>query len=65
MGGLYHDGNRRLQERFDTVRLADRIEEDWPAKRRRGLPQHVDAFGFKFLQIGMRDWQVGCSFQIR
>ena len=24
---LYHDGNRRLQERFDTKRLADRIEE--------------------------------------
>jgi predicted pyridoxine 5'-phosphate oxidase superfamily flavin-nucleotide-binding protein len=27
MGGLYHDGNRRLQDRFDTRRLADRIEE--------------------------------------
>jgi uncharacterized protein len=25
--GVYHDGNRRLQERFDTRRLADRIEE--------------------------------------
>ena len=24
---VYHDGNRRLQERFDTTRLADRIEE--------------------------------------
>jgi len=24
---VYHDGSRRLQERFDTVRLADRIEE--------------------------------------
>ena len=24
---LYHDGSRRLQERFDTKRLADRIEE--------------------------------------
>jgi predicted pyridoxine 5'-phosphate oxidase superfamily flavin-nucleotide-binding protein len=27
MGASYHEGNRRLQERFDTVRLADRIEE--------------------------------------
>jgi uncharacterized protein len=27
MGELYHDGNRRLQDRFDTRRLADRIEE--------------------------------------
>jgi uncharacterized protein len=25
--GLYHDGNRSLQDRFDTRRLADRIEE--------------------------------------
>lgn len=24
---LYHDGNRRLQDRFDTRRLADRIED--------------------------------------
>ena len=24
---LYHDGNRRLQDQFDTRRLADRIEE--------------------------------------
>jgi uncharacterized protein len=24
---VYHDGNRRLQERFDTRRLADRIED--------------------------------------
>jgi uncharacterized protein len=25
--GVYHDGNRKLQDRFDTRRLADRIEE--------------------------------------
>jgi predicted pyridoxine 5'-phosphate oxidase superfamily flavin-nucleotide-binding protein len=25
--GLYHEGNRKLQDRFDTRRLADRIEE--------------------------------------
>lgn len=27
MGNLYHDGNRHWQDRFDTRRLADRIEE--------------------------------------
>jgi predicted pyridoxine 5'-phosphate oxidase superfamily flavin-nucleotide-binding protein len=27
MSLLYHDGNRRLQDRFDTRRLADRLEE--------------------------------------
>ena len=27
MTALYHDGNREMQERFDTTRLADRLEE--------------------------------------
>jgi uncharacterized protein len=27
MSGAYHDGQRRLQDRFDTRRLADRLEE--------------------------------------
>ncbi len=27
MSRLYHDGSRRLQERFDTRRLADRLED--------------------------------------
>jgi predicted pyridoxine 5'-phosphate oxidase superfamily flavin-nucleotide-binding protein len=27
MPGVYHDGNRQLQDTFDTRRLADRIEE--------------------------------------
>ena len=27
MGELYHDGSRTLQDRFDTRRLADRIED--------------------------------------
>jgi predicted pyridoxine 5'-phosphate oxidase superfamily flavin-nucleotide-binding protein len=27
MDGLYHEGQRRLQERFDTERLANRLEE--------------------------------------
>src|SRR6188474_184283 len=27
MSGFYHDGNRELQERFDTRRLADRLEQ--------------------------------------
>ncbi len=27
MTRMYHDGNRRLQDRFDTRRLADRMEE--------------------------------------
>jgi uncharacterized protein len=26
-GGLYHDGNRELQDRFDSRRIADRLEQ--------------------------------------
>jgi uncharacterized protein len=33
--GVYHDGNRKLQDRFDTRRLADRIEE-------RVMRDHID-----------------------
>src|SRR5690242_1532849 len=27
MSDMYHDGNRQLQDRFDTRRLADRLKE--------------------------------------
>ena len=40
---LYHDGNRRLQERFDTRRLADRIEE-------RIVRDHIDADDRAFIE---------------
>jgi predicted pyridoxine 5'-phosphate oxidase superfamily flavin-nucleotide-binding protein len=33
--GLYHDANRRLQDRFDTRRLADRLED-------RTVRDHID-----------------------
>ena len=40
---LYHDGNRELQERFDTRRLADRIEE-------RIVHDHIDADDRAFIE---------------
>jgi predicted pyridoxine 5'-phosphate oxidase superfamily flavin-nucleotide-binding protein len=33
MPGTYHEGNRRLQDRFDTRRLADRIDEKFVSRR--------------------------------
>jgi hypothetical protein len=27
MTSIYHEGNRRLQDRFDTRRMADRLEQ--------------------------------------
>ena len=40
---LYHEGNRELQDRFDTRRLADRIEE-------RIVRDHIDADDRTFIQ---------------
>src|SRR5215208_1038771 len=33
MSETYHDGSRRLQERFDTRRLADRLDERFVQRR--------------------------------
>jgi uncharacterized protein len=40
---LYHEGNRKLQDRFDTRRLADRIEE-------RIVRDHIDADDRAFIE---------------
>ena len=40
---LYHEGNRRLQDRFDTRRLADRIEE-------RIVRDHIDDDDRRFIE---------------
>ena len=44
--------------------LADRVEDDRFAEHRGRLAQGVDGFGFEVLQMRVRDWQVGCSFQV-
>jgi predicted pyridoxine 5'-phosphate oxidase superfamily flavin-nucleotide-binding protein len=41
--GLYHDGSRSLQDRFDTRRLADRIEE-------RIVHDHIDEGDRAFIE---------------
>ena len=40
---FYHDGNRELQKRFDTVRLADRLEEVT-------LKDHFDRYDKAFIE---------------
>jgi predicted pyridoxine 5'-phosphate oxidase superfamily flavin-nucleotide-binding protein len=48
MTGMYHEGNRDLQARFDTTRLADRLEElivhDAFDDNDRGFIESVDMF---------------------
>jgi predicted pyridoxine 5'-phosphate oxidase superfamily flavin-nucleotide-binding protein len=50
MDGMYHEGNRELQERFDTRRLADRIENllvhDTFTDRDKGFVESRDMFFF-------------------
>ena len=64
MSGIYHDGNRQLQDRFDTRRLADRLDEaivgdaiddnDKALHRRRRHVLH---------RHGRRTGQANCSYK--
>jgi uncharacterized protein len=62
--GLYHDGNRRLQDRFDTQRLADRLDD-------RTVRDHLDdddrafieARDMFFLATADEDGKPQCSYK--
>lgn len=65
MGGTtYHDGSRRLQDRFDTRRLADRLEAVKVRNRftpeDRALIESLDLF---FLATADADGQPTCSYK--
>ena len=64
MGGRYHEGSRRLQERFDTVRLADRIEErrmrETIDEDDRAFIESADMF---FLATADADGRPQCSYK--
>jgi len=61
----YNDGSRRLQERFDTTRLAERIEERFLARAAiddddRALIERSDMF---FLATADADGRPQCSYK--
>jgi predicted pyridoxine 5'-phosphate oxidase superfamily flavin-nucleotide-binding protein len=62
--GLYHEGNRRLQDRFDTRRLADRIEErivqDAIDEDDRAFIERQDMF---FIATADDEGQPNCSYK--
>ncbi len=64
MSGLYHDGNRQLQDRFDTRRLADRMEErivrDYLDENDRVFIARMDMF---FLATADADGYPNCSYK--
>ena len=65
MSGLYHDGARGLQDRFDTRRLADRLEEhvfrgDVIDDGARAFIERMDMF---FLATADADGAPQCSYK--
>ena len=64
MDGLYHEGQRRLQERFDTERLANRLEEKRVRDR---LDEDDKAFiercDMLFLATADADGRPNCSYK--
>jgi predicted pyridoxine 5'-phosphate oxidase superfamily flavin-nucleotide-binding protein len=64
VAGLYHEGNRRLQDAFDTRRLADRLEEvkvrDFIDEGDRAFIAGLDMF---FLATADADGRPTCSYK--
>ena len=64
MSSLYHPGNREFQDRFDTRRLADRIEQtlvrEHVTAEDKALIERVDMF---FLATVDEDGQPSCSYK--
>ena len=64
MAGLYHPGNRRLQDSFDTRRLADRLEEvkvrDFIDDGDRAFIESLDMF---FLATADTEGRPNCSYK--
>ncbi len=64
MSSFYHDGNRALQERFDTKRLADRLEEaivkDYFDGHDKAFVESLDMF---FLATVDAEGHANCSYK--
>lgn len=64
MPGIYHEGNRELQDRFDTRRLADRLEQVKVHDRFTGDDRaFVERLDMLFLATADADGQPTCSYK--
>jgi uncharacterized protein len=61
--GLYHDGSRRLQDRFDTRRLADRLEERARERIDDGDRAFIEARDMFFIATVDEDGSPQCSYK--
>ncbi|TMG83696.1 MAG: pyridoxamine 5'-phosphate oxidase family protein, partial [Betaproteobacteria bacterium] len=64
MSDFYHEGNRSLQDRFDTRRLADRIEERLVVDRIGEADKaYIESLDMFFLATADDDGQPSCSYK--
>jgi hypothetical protein len=61
---MYHDGNRELQERFASTRLADRlVERLWRDRFKDEDKAFIESVGFFFLATADAEGRPDCSFK--
>ncbi|MEX1255775.1 MAG: pyridoxamine 5'-phosphate oxidase family protein [Dehalococcoidia bacterium] len=64
MSSIYHDGNRQLQDRFDTRRLADRLEQGAVHDTiGEGDKAFIEARDMFFVATADEDGQPNCSYK--
>src|SRR5205823_14070682 len=64
MSELYHDGNRRLQDQFETRKLADRIEERIVSPTiRAGDKEFIERMDMFFLATADEQGKPQCSYK--
>ena len=62
--GMYHSGNRELQEKFDSTRLADRlVERLWRDRFKDEDKSFIESAGFFFLATADAEGRPDCSFK--
>ena len=61
---LYHDGNRRFQDQFQSRRIADRLEQITLRQEfSEGNRAFIEGAGFFFLATADADGRPDCSFK--
>src|SRR5215813_2827490 len=61
---MYHDGNRQLQDRFDSRRISDRLEEKLTRKEFTDDDKaYIESLPYFFLATADADGQPDCSFK--
>jgi len=63
LSSMYHDGSRRLQDRFDTRRMADRIEEVLVSDSLTDYKDLIESRDMFFLATADENGQPTCSYK--